>query len=134
MKMQVLSNFFSQIRDAQKEALETNNLKNKSLNGPEKILKLAANGVWKFKDRVWIPCFGNLRELVLEEAHKSKYLIHPGSDKMYKDLKMHYWWSGMKKEIALYVSKCLTCSRVKAEYQKPLGFLQQPEISEWKWD
>ena len=83
---------------------------------------------------MWIPCFGNLRELILEEAHKSKYSIHPGSDKMYKDLKIHYWWLGMKKEIALYVSKCLTCSRVKAEYQKPSGYLQQPKIPEWKWD
>ena len=53
---------------------------------------------------------------------------------MYKDLRAHYWWPHMKKEIVVYVGKCLTCSRVKAEYQKPSGYLQQPEIPEWKWD
>ena len=97
MRMQIESNLVIQIRDAQKEASKADNLKNESLNGLEKTLELSADEVWKFKDRVWIPNFGNLRELVLEEAHKSKYLMHPRSDKMYKDLKMHYWWPGMKR-------------------------------------
>ncbi|KAJ9544913.1 hypothetical protein OSB04_024620 [Centaurea solstitialis] len=70
----------------------------------------------------------------MDEAHQSKYSIHPGSDKMYKGLKEHYWWPGMKKDIATYVSKCLTCARIKAEHQKPSGLLQQPEIPEWKWE
>ncbi|GJV04506.1 putative reverse transcriptase domain-containing protein [Tanacetum coccineum] len=76
----------------------------------------------------WIPCFGNLRALIMDESHKSKYSIHPGSDKMYQDLKKLYWWPNMKAEIATYVNKCLTCAKVKAEYQKPSGFLVQPEI------
>ncbi|GJT61311.1 putative reverse transcriptase domain-containing protein [Tanacetum coccineum] len=62
------------------------------------------------------------------ESHKSKYSIHPGSDKMYHDIKELYWWSNMKAIIAEYVGKCLTCSRVKAECQKPSGLLVQPEI------
>ncbi|GKE49186.1 putative reverse transcriptase domain-containing protein [Tanacetum coccineum] len=53
---------------------------------------------------------------------------------MYYDLRDMYWWPGMKKDIALYVSKCLTCSKVKAEHQRPSGLLQQPEIPEWKWE
>ncbi|GJZ79067.1 putative reverse transcriptase domain-containing protein [Tanacetum coccineum] len=57
-----------------------------------------------------------------------------GADKMYKDIKEYYWWPGMKKDIALYVGKCLTCSKVKAEHQKPSGLLQQPEIPVWKWE
>nr|GFC83066.1 reverse transcriptase domain-containing protein [Tanacetum cinerariifolium] len=68
------------------------------------------------------------------ESHKSKYSIHPGSDKMYQDLKPLYWWSNMKADIDTYVSKCLTCAKVKAEYQKPSGLLQQLEISVWKWE
>nr|GEU61235.1 putative reverse transcriptase domain-containing protein [Tanacetum cinerariifolium] len=62
------------------------------------------------------------------------YSVHPRSDKMYYDLRGLYWWLGMKKDIAMYVSKCLTCSKVKAEHQKPSGLLQQPDIPEWKWE
>ncbi|KAI3824571.1 hypothetical protein L1987_06034 [Smallanthus sonchifolius] len=75
-----------------------------------------------------------IKDMILEEAHKSKYSIHHGSDKMYKDLRSNYWYPGMKKSIARYVEKCLTCLKVKAEHQKPLGYLQQPEIPEWKWE
>ncbi|GKA84521.1 putative reverse transcriptase domain-containing protein [Tanacetum coccineum] len=71
---------------------------------------------------------------VMHESHKSKYSIHPGSDKMYQDLKQLYWWPNMKANIATYVSKCLTCAKVKAEHQKPSGLLVQPEIPEWKWE
>ncbi|GJQ92221.1 putative reverse transcriptase domain-containing protein [Tanacetum coccineum] len=78
---------------------------------------------------------GNLgRDLVMHESHKSKYSIHPGSNTMYQDLKLLYWWSNMKVDIATYVSKCLTCAKVKAEHQKPPGLLQQPKIPVWKWE
>ncbi|GJX02175.1 putative reverse transcriptase domain-containing protein [Tanacetum coccineum] len=70
----------------------------------------------------------------MHESHKSKYSIHPGSDKMYQDLKKLYWWPNMKAKIATYVSKCLTCAKVKIEYQKPSGLLVQPEIPQWKWE
>ncbi|GJW51633.1 putative reverse transcriptase domain-containing protein [Tanacetum coccineum] len=69
----------------------------------------------------------------MHESHKSKYSIHPGSDKMYQDLKKLYWWPNMKAIIAEYVGKCLTCSRVKAECQKPSGLLVQPEIPMWNY-
>ncbi|GJW50754.1 putative reverse transcriptase domain-containing protein [Tanacetum coccineum] len=72
--------------------------------------------------------------LIMNEAYKSKYSVHPGADKMYYDLRDRYWWPGMKKDIAVYVSKCLTCLKVKAEHQRPSGLLQQPEIPEWKWE
>ncbi|KAD4585763.1 hypothetical protein E3N88_23364 [Mikania micrantha] len=70
----------------------------------------------------------------MDEAHKSRYSIHPGSDKMYHDLKTLYWWPHMKADIATYVGKCLTCAKVKVEYQKPSGLLTQPEIPIWKWE
>ncbi|GJY59781.1 putative reverse transcriptase domain-containing protein [Tanacetum coccineum] len=70
----------------------------------------------------------------MDEAHKSKYSVHPGADKMYYDLRDRYWWPGMKKDIAEYVSKRLTCLKVKAEHQRPSGLLQLPEIPIWKWE
>ncbi|GJY63779.1 putative reverse transcriptase domain-containing protein [Tanacetum coccineum] len=87
-----------------------------------------------FGNRVWLSRLGGLSDLVMNESHKSRYSIHPRSDKMYQDLKPLYWWPNMKADIATYVSKCLTCAKVKAEHQKPSGLLQQPEISVWKWE
>ncbi|GJY02057.1 putative reverse transcriptase domain-containing protein, partial [Tanacetum coccineum] len=73
---------------------------------------------------------GDVRTLIIDEAYKSKYSVHPGADKMYYDHRGRYLWPGMKKDIAVYVSKCLTCLKVKAEHQRPSGLLQQPEIPE----
>nr|GEZ99093.1 putative reverse transcriptase domain-containing protein [Tanacetum cinerariifolium] len=80
----------------------------------------------------WLPCYGDLRTVIMNESYKSKYSIHPGSDKMYQDMKKLYWWRNMKADIATYVSKCLTCAKVKAEHQRPSGLLVQPKIPEWK--
>nr|GEX70071.1 putative reverse transcriptase domain, ribonuclease H-like domain protein [Tanacetum cinerariifolium] len=87
-----------------------------------------------FKNRVWLPLFGELKDLIMHESYKSKYSIYPGSDKMYQDIKKLCWWPNMKVDIATYVSKCLTCAKVKAEHQRPSGLLQQPKIPEWKWE
>nr|GEX92739.1 reverse transcriptase domain-containing protein [Tanacetum cinerariifolium] len=100
--------------------------------GMIKKLEQRINGTLCLNKRSWIPCRGDLRELIMHESHKSKYSIHPGSDKMYQDLKKLYWWPNMKAEIATYVSKCLTCAKVKAECQKPSGLLVQPAIPVWK--
>nr|GFA41175.1 putative reverse transcriptase domain-containing protein [Tanacetum cinerariifolium] len=82
----------------------------------------------------WLPCYGDLWTVIMHESHKSKYSIHPGSDKMYQDMKKLYWWPNMKADITTYVRKCLTYAKVKAENQKPSGLLVQPKILEWKWD
>ncbi|GKF82587.1 putative reverse transcriptase domain-containing protein [Tanacetum coccineum] len=87
-----------------------------------------------FMDRISAPLVGGVRMVILNEAHKSRYSVHPGADKMYHDLRDMYWWPGMKRDIAIYISKCLTCAKVKAEHQRPSGLLQQPEIPKWKWD
>ncbi|GJZ15001.1 putative reverse transcriptase domain-containing protein [Tanacetum coccineum] len=85
----------------------------------DKAFKVRPDGTRCIKNRSWLPLFGNLRDLIMHESHKSKYSIHQGSDKMYQDLKKLYWWPNMKAIVAEYVGKCLTCSRVKAECQKP---------------
>ncbi|GKB98164.1 reverse transcriptase domain-containing protein, partial [Tanacetum coccineum] len=106
----------------------------KWLRGLETHFEQRDDGEIYFFDRIWIPSAGDVRKLIMDEAHTSRYSVHPGADKMYYDLRDLYWWPGMKRDIAEYVSRCLTCSKIKAEHQKPSGFLQQPEIPEWKWE
>ncbi|GJT64013.1 putative reverse transcriptase domain-containing protein [Tanacetum coccineum] len=123
-----------QILNAQVEARKEKNYGTKDLGGMIKKLEPRADGTLCLKNKSWIPIFGDLRTLIMHESHKSKYSIHPGSDKMYQDLKKLYWWLYMKAEITTYVSKCLTCAKVKAECQNPSGLLVQPVIPVWKWE
>ncbi|KAI3704083.1 hypothetical protein L1987_74291 [Smallanthus sonchifolius] len=134
LELTIHTNLTTQIRIAQQEAIKEENIRNEALRGMIKQLESKSDDTLYFMNRIWVTRFGNLRELVMDEAHKSRYSIHPGSDKMYKDLKELYWWPNMKGDIATYVSKCLTFSKVKAEHQKPSGLLQQPEIPQWKWE
>ncbi|GJS43166.1 putative reverse transcriptase domain-containing protein [Tanacetum coccineum] len=122
------------ILSAQSEARKEENFINEDLHGMINKLEPRADGTLCLNNRSWVSCFGDLRALIMHESHKSKYSIHPGSDKMYQDLRRLYWWPNMKAEIATYVSKCLTCAKVKIEYQKPSGLLVQPEIPQWKWE
>ncbi|GJX09244.1 putative reverse transcriptase domain-containing protein [Tanacetum coccineum] len=124
----------------QTEALKPKNLTAKDVEGmlrqdlTKERLKPRANGTLCLNNRSWLPCYGDLRTLVMCESHKLKYSIHPGSDKMYQDLKQLYWWPNMKANIATYVSKCLTYAKIEAKHQKPSGLLVQPKIPEWKWE
>ncbi|GJS72398.1 putative reverse transcriptase domain-containing protein [Tanacetum coccineum] len=133
-------NLPKRILEAQIEALKTENLVNEDVGGmirrdvPKERLEPRADGTLCLHGRSWLPCYGDLRSVIMHESHKSKYSIHPGSEKMYQDVKKLYWWPNMKADIATYVSKCLTCARVKAEHQRPSGLLVQPAIPEWKWD
>nr|GEX51119.1 putative reverse transcriptase domain-containing protein [Tanacetum cinerariifolium] len=135
-----------QILNAQTEARKPENIKKEDVGGmlvensrdPEKVrtekLEAHTDGTLCLNGWSWLPCYGDLRTVIMHESHKSKYSIHPGSDKMYQDMKKLYWWPNMKADIATYVSKCLTCAKVKAKHQKPSGLLVQPRIPEWKWD
>ncbi|GJX84363.1 putative reverse transcriptase domain-containing protein [Tanacetum coccineum] len=135
-----------QILNAQTKAQKPKNIKNEDVGGilvenaknPEAIrtekLEPRADGTLCLNGRSWLPCYGNLRTVIMHEAHKSKYYIHPGFDKMYQDMKKLYWWPNMKADIATYVSRCLTCTKVKAKHQRSLGLLVQPKIPEWKGD
>ncbi|KAD2805410.1 hypothetical protein E3N88_38787 [Mikania micrantha] len=134
MGMTVQTSLHDHIRQAQQEAIERGNLKKDLDCGVEKQLETKPDGLVYFKDRIWIPAVDELRKLIFDEAHKTKYSVHPGADKMYQDLRAFYWWPGMKKDIAEYVGRCLTCAKVKAEHQKPSGLLEQPEIPLWKWE
>jgi hypothetical protein len=91
-------------------------------------------GILWFNDRIVVPKDAEVRQHILDEAHLSRYSIHPGSTKMYQDLKKHYWWTKMKIDIARYVTKCDTCRRVKAMHMKTAGPLQSLPIPTWKWE
>ncbi|GJR20845.1 putative reverse transcriptase domain-containing protein [Tanacetum coccineum] len=133
-----------QILNAQTEARKPKNIKSEDVGGmlienskdPEKFrtekLEPRADGTLCLNGRSWLPCYGDLRNVIMHESYKSKYSIHPGFRKMYKDMKKLYWWPNMKADIATYVSKCLTCAKVKVEHQRPSGLLVQPEIPQWK--
>nr|GEV69811.1 putative reverse transcriptase domain-containing protein [Tanacetum cinerariifolium] len=123
-----------QILNAQSKARKEENFINEDLQGMINKLKPRADGTLCLNSRSWIPYINDLRALIMHESYNLKYSIHPGSDKMYQHLKRLYWWPNMKAEIATYVSKCLTCAKVKIEYQKPSGLLVQPEIPQWKWE
>ncbi|GJW19063.1 putative reverse transcriptase domain-containing protein [Tanacetum coccineum] len=104
------------------------------LRGLDEQMKRRSNEALYYMDQIWVPLTGDVRTLIMDEAHKSRYFVHPGEDKMYYDLRDINWWPGMKKDIALHVSKCLSCSKVKPEHQRPSGLLQQPEILDFKMD
>jgi hypothetical protein len=79
-----------------------------------------------------VPDVDHLRAKILQEAHDSAHSIHPGSTKMYQDLKERYWWYGMKRDVATHVALCDVCQRVKIQHQRPAGLLQPLKVLEWK--
>jgi hypothetical protein len=81
-----------------------------------------------------VPDIKSIQELILKEAHQTAYSIHPGSEKMYQDLKKRFWWYSMKREIAEYGAICDNCQIIKVEHQRPAGLLQPLQIPQWKWD
>jgi len=94
----------------------------------------ASSGMFMYRNRVCVPNDELLKKEILQQAHHSRFSIHPGNTKMYKDLKRYYHWPGMKRDVASFISQCQTCQMVKAEHQVPSGLLQNLPLPEWKWD
>ncbi|GJZ96394.1 putative reverse transcriptase domain-containing protein [Tanacetum coccineum] len=109
MNMTLQSSIKDRILTAQKEACDESTRLHKGL---DEMIEHRSNGALYYLDRIWVPLKGDVRTLIMDEAHKSKYSVHPGANKMYYDLRDRYWWSGIKNDIAVY----------------------QPEILEWKWE
>nr|GEW51454.1 transposon Ty3-I Gag-Pol polyprotein [Tanacetum cinerariifolium] len=102
--------------------------------GKQEEFRVDEHGVIWYGNRLCVPDASSLREAVLSEAHSSLFSIHPGSTKMYRDLKQNFWWNGMKQDVARFVAKCLTCQQVKIEHQCASGLLQPLDIPPLKWD
>jgi hypothetical protein len=122
------------IRKGQKDDEKINEIWQPFIDGKGPDFREDAEGVVWLKDRLCVPNIKSIRGLILKEAHETTYFIHHGSEKMYQDLKKIFWWYGMKREIAEYVVRCDSCQRMKAEHQRPAGFLQPLQIPQWKWD
>ncbi len=95
---------------------------------------IAEDDTLRFCNRLCVPSEPELRKLILSETHQSLYTVHPGSTKMYRDLRECFWWNGMKMDIAQFINQCLTCQQVKSEHQKPAGTLKPLHIPKWKWE
>ncbi|GJQ88869.1 putative reverse transcriptase domain-containing protein [Tanacetum coccineum] len=131
MNMNLQSGIKDRILAAQKEESDESA---RLQRGLDEMIKLRNDGALYYMDRIWVPLKGDVRTLIMDEAHRLKYYVHLGPDKMYYDLRDRYWWLVMKKDIAVYVSRCMTCLKVKAEHQRLSSLLQQPEFPEWKWE
>jgi hypothetical protein len=99
-----------------------------------KCFQVDHNGILWFNGRIVVPKDHQLCKQILDEAHLSKFSMHPGSTKMYQVLRQNFWWTRMKREIARYVSDCDICQRVKANHLKTAGVLQPLPIPSWKWE
>ena len=122
------------IKEGHKQVSEMIKLRAEIEGGRKPEFQIIYDGVIVRGSRMCVPEIDELKREIMEMAHSSAYAMHPGSTKMYNTLNEHYWWKGMKKEIADFVSRCLTCQRVKAEHQKPAGKIQPLPIHVWKWD
>ena len=107
----------------------------KIMNGEaNENFSITEDGMLTLRGRACVPDVEDLRKMIMEEAHCSAFAMHPGSTKMYRTIRENYWWSGMKRDIADFVSRCLVCQQVKAEHRRPPGTLQPLPIPEWKWE
>ncbi|GKC65860.1 putative reverse transcriptase domain-containing protein [Tanacetum coccineum] len=120
MSMTIQSSIKDKLLASQYEASKEENAPAEMLGGLDQQMEKKKCGGLYFMDRIWVPLIGDVRTIIMDEAYATRYSIHSGADKMYYDLRDMYWWPGMKKDIATYVSKCLTCSKVKAETSKTI--------------
>ncbi|CAA7026181.1 unnamed protein product [Microthlaspi erraticum] len=118
------------IRETQKDDFALRKLVNKEVAG----YHTDGNGTYLYRNRVCVPENEELKRQILRQAHQSRFSVHPGNTKMYRDLKQYYHWGGMKRDVATWVSQCQTCQLVKAEHRVPSGLLQNLPLPEWKWD
>jgi len=123
-----------QIREAQKVDDELVAKRAECVLNKESEFRMDDDDCLRFRSRLCVPRNSELISMILNEAHSGRMSIHPGSTKMYNDLKRQFWWHGMKRDISDFVSRCLICQQVKAEHQVPSGLLQPIMIPEWKWD
>ena len=132
--MEVTSDLFEEIRMKQTEDIHLIEKASIVVETPDPHFSIHEDGSLRYDYRWCVPNDSDLRTRILREAHSSCFSTHPGTDKMYQDLKRTFWWHGMKKDVANFVAKCLTCQKVKIDHRRPQGLLHPLPIPEWKWE
>ncbi|KAL2226254.1 UNVERIFIED_CONTAM: Transposon Tf2-12 polyprotein, partial [Sesamum indicum] len=132
--LQIKPDFVDQIKEAQTRDAFLLRMLERIRLGKKTNFSIRGDGVIVNGGRVCVPDTDGLREAILQEAHNAPYAMHPGTTKMYRNLRPYYWWQTMKKDVAEFVAKCMTCQQVKAEHQAPAGKLRPLSIPEWKWE
>ena len=120
----------NRVLEAQKKDEKISTIMKQIGDGKETEFEVKGDRSLYYKARVCVPNDCELKKAILDGAYNGSFSIHPGSTKMYQDLKMSFWWSGMKIDVSEFVTKCLVCQRVKAEHQVPSGLLQPIKILE----
>ena len=131
-KLIAISDLLNRMLEAQKNYEKIATIVNQNRVGKETEFTTKDDGFLYYRDRVCVPNDDEWKKSILKEAHSGSFTMHPDSKKMYQDLKTSYWWSGMKRDVSEFVTKCMECQKVKTEHQVPSGLLQLIKIPEWK--
>ena len=130
----ISSDFLDSVRERQLLGASLKKVREQLGSDETKDFAMGNDGILRFQGKVCVSDDVEVKRLILEEWHKSHLSLHPGMTKMYQDLKETFWWQGMKKDVAQFVSACLTCQKAKVDHQRLGGILQPLEIPVWKWD
>ena len=133
-RLNVIPDLKQMIVNAQKNDAKLQEMTQLVCIGDKTDFSIDGCGGLLYKNRLCVPNDMELKNKILYESHNTVFTMHPGSNKMYQDMKQYYWWRGMKKHISEYVAKCLTCQQVKAEHQVSSSLLNPLPIPQWKWD
>ena len=120
-RLNVILDLRQMIVNAQRNDAKLQELAQLVSTGDKTDFAIDGSGGLLYKNRLCVPNDMELKKKILYESHNTVFTMHPGSNKMYQDMKQSYWWQGMKKDIYEYVAKCLTCQQIKDEHQVPSG-------------
>lgn len=134
LRMTVITLVLEIIKQAQSKEVKEENQKSERIVGHISAFDVDSHGLLTLHCRIWVPYLRRTQQIMMDDAHNSMFSIHLGATNMYRDLIHSYWWTYMKRGVAWYVDRCLTCRTVKAEHQMSHGKLQPLYISKWKWE
>ena len=131
--LEVRSELMEEIRRAQLDCSEIQSLREQIGRGRPTELSERDDGMLMFQRRVVVPSVQDLRQRILREAHTTPYSVHPGTNKMYQDLRQFFWWPRMRVDVAEFVARCQVCQQDRIEHMRPAGLVRPLPIPEWKW-
>ena len=130
--LEVQSELMEEIRSAQPSCSQMQALREQISRGRPTELSEGNDGMLMFQQRVVVPSVQDLRQRILREAHTTPYSVHPGTNKMYQDLRQFFWWPRMRVDVADFVARCQVCQQVRIEHGRPAGLVKPLPVPEWK--